>query len=153
VMKAVFAWAAVYTIGAAIGLYVFLARAMMDALAALGHPFDPTTAALARISCFGLVFIVSLSLASAWLYAVLRSQYGPGPRTALLSGGFVWTLSVVAPVAHLAVFRLISLRFAALDLIGECVLILAASVVSARIYERSRLSACSTTSPKSTSRA
>ena len=146
-LRASLAWAAVYTIGAAIGLYVFLGRELMGALAALGHPIEPRASELARISVFGVIFILGLGLASAWLYAMVRAYYGAWLRAALLSGLFVWALSVVAPVSHLAIFRISSTRFAALDISGECLLILAASVVGARTYEWSVRSRPPDTSP------
>ncbi|HEY6137115.1 MAG TPA: hypothetical protein VI670_05060 [Thermoanaerobaculia bacterium] len=135
VLRAALAWAVVYAIGAAIGLYVFLARELMHALAALGHPVEPRASELARVSVFGMIFILGLGVASSWLYAVVRVCYGTRSRTALRSGLFIWALCVAAPVSHLVVFRIISVRFAALDLLGECLLILVASVVGSRTYE------------------
>ena len=135
VLRAGIAWAVVYTIGAAIGLFTFLGRELMNALGALGHPFNPTVSELARISVFGAISIVCFSVANTWLYLMLRAHSGNGLRSAFLSGLFIWLLSVVAPVVHLVVFRVVSTRFAAIDIPGECLLLLVASIAGARTYE------------------
>jgi len=108
----------------------------MGALAALGRPVRPSMGQMVSLLTFGLVFIVAYAIVAVWLYAAIRPRYGAGPRTALISGIVVWLLSVAAPVTHLAVFGVASVRFVLMDLPAECILILVASLVGARQYEK-----------------
>lgn len=44
-----------------------------------------------------IVMLVVLGVLAVWLYAVIRSKFGPGPRTAVYAGLFVWILAYIWP--------------------------------------------------------
>lgn len=58
------------------------------AYAALGFPADESPAAVA----FFVVWTFVAGILAVWLYAALRPRFGPGPRTAVLAGLFVWAI-------------------------------------------------------------
>lgn len=43
----------------------------------------------------GLTFLVGIAL--VWGYAAIRPRFGPGPKTAVIAGVFVWLLSRLLP--------------------------------------------------------
>jgi hypothetical protein len=45
-----------------------------------------------------VVFAFLLGIITVWLYAAIRPRFGPGPKTAVLAGFFVWLLAYLWPV-------------------------------------------------------
>lgn len=127
-------WAVVYGgLGAPL-MVLFMAREFMNELAALGRPLELSVGLIAFLVPFGIAFTVAWGMAAVWLYAAIRPRYGPGPKTAVAAAVAVWFLSVAAPLSHLVVFGVTSIRFAAIDISGELILIVAATLVGARQY-------------------
>jgi hypothetical protein len=62
------------------------------ALVELGLP-KPGTGTL--VSHIVLGFLLGVLL--VWLYAAVRTRFGPGPKTAVLAGLFVWLFAVLWP--------------------------------------------------------
>ena len=77
---------------------VLLQERWTTAFAALGkHPTGWTTFIPAN-------FLVGIFV--VWLYALLRSRYGPGPRTAVRAGLAVWAVFWVIPILALVPLEL-----------------------------------------------
>jgi hypothetical protein len=66
-------------------MYGVVLRAEFEAaMQAIGKTMDPNAIYLFVVLdlLFGVWFV--------WLYAMIRPRYGPGPRTALIAGLFIW---------------------------------------------------------------
>lgn len=50
-------------------------------------------------AAIGVLIVMSflMGIALIWLYASIRARYGPGPKTAILAGLFVWLFASVVP--------------------------------------------------------
>ncbi|MBK8541813.1 MAG: hypothetical protein IPL60_17695 [Ardenticatenia bacterium] len=63
------------------------------AMAALGKDFE--AGGMSQFAYF-LAYALVMGITMVWLYAQLRSTYGPGPQTALKAGLVVWALVFLA---------------------------------------------------------
>ena len=64
---------------------VVLGQAMSEALSARNLP-DVGGSAIAGF----IVFAFVLGIVTVWLYAAIRPRFGPGAKTAVIAGLFVW---------------------------------------------------------------
>ena|SRR5260370_23338823 len=92
-----------------------------------------------------------IGLYALWLYAIIRPQFGPGPKTAAIAGIAVWVpgslLAMIAPAAlHLFRYRLIAIGVA-LGLVE----IVVGTVVGAWLYKEEEASTA--TSPAAAGKA
>jgi len=60
---------------------------------ALGSPIQEARGILLYIGRYSLVGITAV-----WLYTAVRPRFGPGPRTAILTGVAYWVIGYVLPV-------------------------------------------------------
>jgi hypothetical protein len=67
---------------------IVLKKANEDAMKALGRSMPAGGGAIAVWIVLGFV----VGIAAVWLYAAIRTRYGPGPATAAKAGILVWIL-------------------------------------------------------------
>src|SRR5579863_3346019 len=75
-------------------LYLF--RAWDIANETLGLPMASRSGHLRGFFLATMTFVGSIF--AVWLYAMIRSRFGAGPKTAALAGGIFWLLSWLFPV-------------------------------------------------------
>jgi hypothetical protein len=84
----------IINIGEAIlNMAIFGAR-WEEALKALNRPPIGSEATL-----FFILLSFGLGLIMIWVYAAIRSRFGPGPQTAISAGFIVWALAYLYPTA------------------------------------------------------
>jgi hypothetical protein len=76
----------------------------------------------------------ALGIGTIWLYAAIRSRYGPGPRTALCAGAAVWFFAYFYTGVGMTVMGLIPGRMMTVSLIWGLGEVLLASVAGAALY-------------------
>ncbi len=72
---------------------VVLKGAWGQAMQALGKPATLSTGMVVMFIIWGLL----LGIAAIWLYAAIRTRYGPGPNTAIRTGLAAWAIAVFLP--------------------------------------------------------
>ena len=72
---------------------VILREAWGRAMQALGKPAELSTGAIVMFNIWGFL----LGIAAVWLYAAIRTRYGPGPSTAIRAGLVTWAIAVFLP--------------------------------------------------------
>ena len=69
-----------------------------------------------------------------WLYAAIRPQFGPGPRTALLAGLVVWVLRPGLAIVNFLLMGLMPTGLLLTELVWKLGEICLATVAGARFY-------------------
>jgi len=112
-------------------VFLFLGRAATESWKALGvqAPRGP------EFIPFWLVFVYLLGVIALWLYAAIRTRYGPGPTTAVRAGVAVWLIGKVMHTMFFTAVGLFPLRFAAMSTVIDLVCIVAATVAGASLYK------------------
>ncbi len=72
---------------------VVLKGAWGQAMQALGKPATLSTGTVVMFIIWGFL----LGIAAVWLYAAIRTRYGPGPNTAFRAGLAAWAIAVFLP--------------------------------------------------------
>ena len=80
------------------------------------------------IMCFGL------GIATVWLYAAIRTRFGPGVPTAVLNGVVVWFLAYLWPSMGDAVMQIFPSNVITVGVIWGLVEIVVGSIAGARQY-------------------
>lgn len=75
-----------------------------------------------------------LGLVTVWLYAAIRPRFGPGPKTAIISGVFVWALTYVYSGIALGVLGVNSMGIVVLGVVWGLVEMIIASAVGGYLY-------------------
>lgn len=107
---------------------VILGRQWQEAVQALNRQVPSHAVWIFAAESFGI------GIASVWLYAVMRSHFGPGPQTAMLAGLAYWIIGYALPaigIAQMGVFPSRLLLFTNLGGLGVIVL---ATLVGASFY-------------------
>jgi hypothetical protein len=91
-------------------------------------PFGPW--AMAFYTLWGFI----QGLLSVWLYASLRSQYGPGPRTAVRAGLLVWALAYAFPNLGFGMMGMAPWSMVGLTLAWSLIEAPLVTLLGARIY-------------------
>jgi hypothetical protein len=84
------------------------------------------------------VFVISgfvLGMLMVWLYAAIRTRFGPGAGTALCAGSTVWFLAYLYPSIGYAALGIFPTRLLAIGVVWGLVELLLASVAGARVYQ------------------
>ena len=81
-----------------------------------------------------LVMGFALGIATVWLYASIRSRFGPGVNTALCAGAVVWFLAYVYPSIGFAVMGMFPTRLIAIGIVWGLAEVLLAAVAGAWLY-------------------
>lgn len=103
---------------------VVLARQVEEAVARMNLP--PVGG-----SAIGVFVVMGflLGIATVWLYAAIRSRYGPGPKTALCAGAAVWAFAYLYPAIGMSVMGMFPAGLTAVSLawgLGELLIAAAA---------------------------
>ena len=72
---------------------VILREAWAQAMQALGKSGAFTMGGIVIFNIWGFL----LGIAAVWLYAAIRTRYGPGPKTAIRAGLVIWVIAVFLP--------------------------------------------------------
>jgi hypothetical protein len=112
-------------------LNVPVAGAQMEAeLAARNLP--PITGN--QIGVFVAVTFV-LGLLTVWLYAAIRPRFGPGPKTAIIAGVFVWACSYLFASIFFGVLGINSMGVVVLGIVWSLVEMIVAASVGGYLYK------------------
>ena len=102
---------------------------MDQALAARGLP---------PLSPMAMGFFTLSSLAHGlflgWFYAAIRPRFGPGPRTAALTGLAVWVIAYGLPNLANVAYGFMPLKLTVIGTAWGLVELLTASLIGARLY-------------------
>lgn len=110
---------------------VWLAHRWTDGMKLLGHgAFAPN-----QWIGFNLLGLVG-GIVTIWIYASIRPQYGPGPKTAVLAGLAVWVVGVVIPnLSMMWLAHLFSRHLTVFTTAGALVEIVVGAVAGAALYK------------------
>ena len=88
----------------------------------------------AGFAWINVLILVGICLLMMWLYAALRSRYGAGPRTALITALFLWLFALLiwANFVNLGVFPL---KIVGLSLLFNLFEIPGAVIVGSAVYK------------------
>ena len=111
-------------------LNVPVAGAQMDAELA-SHNLPPVSSA--AIATFTFVTLL-LGIATVWLYAAIRPRLGPGPKTAIVAGVFVWALSYLYASVFFYMLGTQTLGLVVLGVVWSGIEMIIASSVGAYLY-------------------
>lgn len=112
--------------------YGLLAERMELAYRELGLPLTGGGAVTAFVVMgFGLGILV------VWLYASVRPRFGPGPKTAVLTGFFVWLFAVLWPTLGSGLLGLFDADLLVFIAIWGMFEIVIATVAGAWLYQES----------------
>jgi len=117
-------------------LNVPVAGARMDQEIAARNlpPMAPSTIGLFVVMCFGLGLLL------VWLYAAIRSRFGPGLGTAMRAGLIVWTLAYLWPSITNAALGMFSIGLTVLAVLWGLGEVLIASIAGAYVYQEGPIS-------------
>ncbi|MGH9385213.1 MAG: hypothetical protein ACRD2N_13100 [Vicinamibacterales bacterium] len=111
-------------------LNVPVAGAQMEAeLAARNLP--PVGGAAIALFVFEMFVI---GIVTVWLYAAMRPRFGPGPKTAILSGVVVWALCYLYAGIAFGVLGVTSMGLVVLGVVWGLVEMIIASAVGGYLY-------------------
>ena len=108
---------------------VVLGKQWQAAMSAINHPLPSAAIWIFALEALGM------GIAAVWLYAALRPRFGPGPRTAVLSGLGYWVIGYALPAVGIGQTGLFPVRLLAITHLGGLVEIIAASVAGAWLYK------------------
>jgi hypothetical protein len=108
---------------------VVLAQAMEEALRARNLP-DLGGSAIAGFIFFAFL----LGIVTVWLYAAIRAHFGPGARTAVIAGLFVWYFAYFYSTSATVLMGFYSAKLAAVGVVWGLVEIVLASIAGAWLY-------------------
>lgn len=111
---------------------LWLSSEFNAALQALGRP--PMSESVGT-----MVFILVMSLVSGiiavWFYAAIRPRFGPGPKTAVQAGVWIWVIGGLIPTIWWASLDLFPRAYMVKDAGAGLVLWVVATVVGAWAYK------------------
>ena len=119
----------VINIGESLLNAVVIADAMNAAVAARNLPPVGGQA----IASF-VVMAFGLGIATVWLYAAIRTRFGPGMSTAVLNGAVVWFFTYLWPGMADVVMQMFPANLIAMALAWGLVEIILASIAGAWVY-------------------
>ena len=108
---------------------VVLAADWASASSALGHPM-PASA----VPIF-IVWGFLVGIAAIWLYAVARPRFGPGAKTAVLTGFAFWVIGYVFPNVVTAALQIYPSRLLVITTLVGLVEITLGSLAGAWVYQ------------------
>jgi hypothetical protein len=108
---------------------VVMAEQMNDAIAARNlPPMGGREIASFTVMCFGL------GIATVWLYAAIRTRFGPGVATAVLNGAVVWFFAYLWPQMGNAVLQMFPPNVILVGIVWGLVEIVLGSIAGAWLY-------------------
>ena len=88
---------------------------------------------------FYVVQAFLLGILLVWLYAAMRPRFGPGPRTALIAGAFLWITAYLFPTIGLNLMGIFPTGIVVLSLAWTIPEVLIASLAGAWLYKEPTL--------------
>jgi hypothetical protein len=119
----------VVNIGETILNVVVIAEQMDQAIAARNLPPIDTRAIISFV-----IMGFGLGIGIVWLYAAIRTRFGPGMPTAILNGAVVWFFAYLWPQMGNAVMQIYPVDVILIGLGWGLIEVLAASVAGSWVY-------------------
>ena len=113
---------------------VVLAKDWATAIAALGRPAIAGNQIAVFFVWSFILWGFLIGIFAVWLYAAIRPRYGPGPKTALCAGLFVWCLGYLLTSVTPILLNLYPRRIFAIGLSVGLVEVLLAILIGAWSY-------------------
>jgi len=110
---------------------IYLNDIFIPALEALNPNYQETTGSL----IFWIVLNFVSGILVVWLYSAIRPRYGAGPKTALITGLFLW---VMCPLIMYAIFGAMQLFPGTMLVVGsltDLVMFVVATLAGAWVYK------------------
>jgi len=98
------------------------------ALTALGHVPSPSGLIIL------VIWAILAGICATWLYAAARPRFGPGPKTAVITGFAFWIFSYALPTIGLLSFHIFPPRLPLISAAGGLAEAILASLVGGWIY-------------------
>jgi len=131
-------WSRVVFGGVFAGLIINLFQIFWSGIV-LGRQWQAAMHSLHRSSPRGAVWIFlldsfAIGIAAMWLYAAVRTRFGPGPRTAVATGFAYWIIGCALPDIGIAQTGVFPLRLLVLTNLGALGILVLATLVGASFY-------------------
>ena len=110
---------------------IYLKNLWDPALLAVNPDFKDTIG----FQIFWAAFHLVSGILAVWLYSAIRPRYGAGPKTAVIAGLFVWTLSGLAFGAMVGAMGLFPVRVLVFDSLTTLVMFVVATLAGAWVYK------------------
>jgi hypothetical protein len=110
---------------------VILREAWGRAMQALGKPAELSTGAIVMFNIWGFL----LGIVAVWLYAAIRTRYGPGSSTAIRAALVTWTMAVFLPNLGNYPLGFFPTRLLLISTVVALVEIVVATLVGAGLYK------------------
>jgi hypothetical protein len=110
---------------------VILREAWGRAMQALGKPAELSTGAIVMFNIWGFL----LGIVAVWLYAAIRTRYGPGSSTAIRAALVTWTMAVFLPNLGHYPLGFFPTRLLLISTVVALVEIVVATLVGAWLYK------------------
>jgi len=114
---------------------VVLREAWGQTMQALGKPAELSTDAIVIFNIWGFL----LGIAAVWLYAAIRTRYGPGPNTAVRAGLVTWGIAVLLPNLGYYPLGLFPARLLVISSIVSLIELVVATLAGAWLYKEREL--------------
>jgi hypothetical protein len=114
---------------------VVLREAWGETMQALGKPAELSTDAIVIFNIWGVL----LGIAAVWLYAAIRTRYGPGPHTAVRAGLVTWGIAVLLPNLGYYPLDLFPARLLVISSIVSLIELVVATLAGAWLYKEREL--------------
>jgi len=99
------------------------------AMQAINHPLPAAALWIFALEALGM------GIAAIWLYAVMRSHFGPGPKTAVLSALGYWVIGYALPAVGIGQTGLFPVQLLVLAHLGGLAEIILATLAGAWLYK------------------
>jgi hypothetical protein len=99
------------------------------ALKSLGHAPSPSGLIIL------VIWAILAGIGATWLYAAARPRFGPGPKTAVITGFAFWIFGFALPTIGLLSFHVFPPRLPLISAAGGLAEAILASLVGAWIYK------------------
>jgi hypothetical protein len=114
-----------------IGHGILMRAQWQAALQTLGRPAEPTAAQMFLYPLLNFI----IGIAAIWLYAAARPRFGPGPKTAALTGFAYSIIGYAIPGIAWGAMTGLPARLLAIGIVWGIVQVIVASVVGAWPYK------------------
>lgn len=102
-----------------------------ETMQALGKPSEMPASAIVIFNLWGFL----LGIGAVWLYAGIRTRYGPGPKTALRAGAAAWFLGVALPTLGYMPLELFPVSLTIIAVLVGLAELLVATTAGAWLYK------------------
>ncbi len=87
-----------------------------------------------RFHLVNMLYLVLVFIFVVWIYAILRSRFGPGRKTAIMAGLVFWVMILLLSLNHMNM-NIFPAKLVLMSLIFNLVELPVAAVVGAGVYE------------------